>query len=86
MSEHGKNASNTPDTLLHRVEQLRAAAEQDKREESDARAIEDSFDSSARRTITLSKYHRDPEPVLSADRWESKFRWRVVRVVETVET
>lgn len=52
--------------------------------EIDARAIEDSFDSSARRTVVLSRYHRDPEPQLAADRWESKFRWRVVRVIETV--
>jgi hypothetical protein len=52
--------------------------------ESDARAIEDSFDASVRRTIALSKYHRDPEPNLAADRWEAKFRWRVVRVIETV--
>ena len=52
--------------------------------ESDARAIEDSFDSSSRRTVALSRYHRDPEPHLAADRWESKFRWRVMRVVDTV--
>ena len=42
--------------------------------ESDACAIEDSFDSSARRTIALTMKHR----------WASKFRWRVVRVIETV--
>lgn len=54
------------------------------KDESDARAIEDSFDASARRTITLSKYHRDPEPNLAGDRWEAKFRWRVVRRIETV--
>ena len=57
------------------------------KDETDARAVEDSFDQpgiAAHRTITLSKYHRDPEPVLSGDRWASKFRWRVVRVVETV--
>ncbi len=60
--------------------------------ETDAQAIEDSLDSDVRatsprrgpRTITLSKYHRDPEPQLAADRWEAKFRWRVVRVIETV--
>lgn len=52
--------------------------------ESDARAIEDSFDSEARRTITLSREHRDPEPRLAGDRWEAKFRWRIVRVIETV--
>jgi len=60
--------------------------------ESDSQAIEDSYDDSVRaaaprrgpRTITLSKYHRDPEPQLAADRWASKFRWRVLRVIETV--
>lgn len=52
--------------------------------ETDTRAIEDSFDSSVRRTVVLSKYHRDPEPQLAADRWKSKFRWRVLRVIETV--
>lgn len=29
------------------------------------------------RTIKLTKYHRDPEPQLAADRWSSKFRWMV---------
>ncbi len=53
--------------------------------EGDASAIEDSHDEMPRRrTIVLSKYHRDPEPVLAADRWEAKFRWRVARVIETV--
>ena len=54
--------------------------------ESDARAIEDSFDNvgPARRTVTLSKYHRDPEAQLAEVRWAAKFRWRVVRIVETV--
>ena len=60
--------------------------------ESDAHAIEDSYDDTVRemaprrgpRTITLSRYHRDPEPNLAADRWASKFRWRVVRIIETV--
>lgn len=53
--------------------------------ESDARSIEDSFEGSGRRTITLTKYHRDPEPHLAADRWLSKFRWNVRGVVATVE-
>lgn len=61
--------------------------------ESDAQAIEDSLDDEIRaaaprrdpRMIVLSRYHRDPEPQLAGDRWEAKFRWRVVRVVETVE-
>ena len=52
--------------------------------ESDARAIEDSFDGGGRRTITLTREHRDPEPRLAGDRWEAKFRWRIVRVIETV--
>jgi len=53
--------------------------------EIDARTIEDSHDELPRRhTIALSRYHRDPEPNLAADRWESKFRWRVARVIETV--
>jgi hypothetical protein len=60
--------------------------------ETDSQAIEDSFDDDIRaasprrgpRTITLSKYHRDPEAQLAADRWAAKFRWRVVRVIETV--
>ena len=54
------------------------------KDEGDARAIEYSFDGGARRTITLSMKHRDPEPHLASDRWQAKFRWRVVRVIETV--
>ena len=61
--------------------------------EVDAQAIEDSLDDAIAaasprrgpRTIALSRYHRDPEPQLAADRWQSKFRWRVVRVLDTVE-
>lgn len=54
-------------------------------DETGARAIEDLFeDDTLHRTIVLSKYHRDPEPILAADRWAAKFRWRVVRIVETV--
>lgn len=52
--------------------------------ETDTHAIEDSFDGSGRRTIALSRYHRDPVPNLAGDRWASKFRWQVVRVIETV--
>lgn len=52
--------------------------------ESDTRAIEDSFDGAGRRTVALTKYHRDPEPHLAGDRWKSKFRWNVLRVIETV--
>lgn len=60
--------------------------------ESDSHAIEDSFNDDVRaasprrgpRTVTLSRYHRDPAPQLGADRWQAKFRWRLVRVVETV--
>lgn len=54
------------------------------KDEGDARAIEDSFEGGGKRTITLTTKHRDPEPRLAGDRWEAKFRWRVVRVVETV--
>ncbi len=35
-------------------------------------------------TVTLSKYHRDPEPNLANDRWQSKFNWTVVRVIDTM--
>lgn len=60
--------------------------------ETDTQAIEDSHDEAVAvasprrgpRTIMLSKYHRDPNPNLADDRWTSKFRWRVVRVVETI--
>jgi hypothetical protein len=56
--------------------------------ESDAQAIEDSLDDAVLaasprrgpRTIMLSKYHRDPEPIVAAARWTAKFRWRVTRV------
>jgi hypothetical protein len=34
--------------------------------------------------VALSKYHRDPLPQLATDRWEAKFQWTVVRLVETV--
>ena len=58
------------------------------KDETDVFAIEesllDNLADEALRTITLSKYHRDPEPHLAADRWESKFHWRVMRVIETV--
>lgn len=30
-------------------------------------------------SIRLTRYHRDPVPNLCDDRWESKFRWKVVR-------
>jgi hypothetical protein len=60
--------------------------------EVDAQAIEDSLDDTVAaaaprrgpRTVMLCRYHRDPEPQLAGDRWQSKFRWRVVRVIETV--
>jgi hypothetical protein len=60
--------------------------------ESDTHAIEDSHDEEIRaasprrgpRQITLSRYHRDPEPQLAADRWAAKFHWKLVRVIETV--
>ena len=52
--------------------------------ESDSFAM--GADHDEKRRVTLSKYHRDPQPVLSEDRWLSKFRWRVVQVIETVKT
>lgn len=39
-----------------------------------------------RRRVTLTKHHRDPKPQLAADRWESKFRWKVVAVLDTVRS
>jgi hypothetical protein len=54
------------------------------KDEVDARLIEDSFESGSRRAITLTMKHRDPDPRLAGDRWEAKFRWRVVKVIETV--
>lgn len=36
------------------------------------------------RCVRLSTWHRDPEPRIAADRWERKFRWRVIRIIETV--
>ena len=59
------------------VDMLRYTAAFPKGEE-DARAIENSFDRDGVTTITLTKYHRDPTPVLSEARWLSKFRWQVV--------
>lgn len=56
--------------------------------ESDARAIDDSHehtDYTDAFTVRLSKYHRDERPSLSEDRWASKFRWRLVGVIETTE-
>ncbi len=37
------------------------------------------------RRVTLSKYHRDRKPHLAEDRWLSKFSWRVVQIIETVQ-
>jgi hypothetical protein len=56
--------------------------------ESDAREIENSLehaDGDDAFTIRLSKYHRDPKPQLAEDRWLSKFRWKVIGTVDTVE-
>lgn len=56
--------------------------------EADARAIEESHEQADYTdpfTVRLSKYHRDPEPQLSDQRWRSKFRCTIVGVVETVE-
>jgi hypothetical protein len=40
--------------------------------------------SSAIRRVKLATYHRDPVPHLATDRWISKFRWRVVKIHDTV--
>lgn len=56
-------------------------------DEADARAIEDSLESADYGdpfTVRLTKYHRDATPQLCEDRWESKFRWKVL--TNTVET
>jgi len=56
--------------------------------EGDARAIEDSHEQAGYNdqfTVRLTKCHRDQDPGLSEDRWTSKFRWKLVGVVETVE-
>lgn len=56
--------------------------------ESDVAAIETSLelaDADDPFTVRLTKYHRDPAPRLAEERWVSKFRWKVVGVVETIE-
>lgn len=37
-------------------------------------------------TVRLCKYHRDRNPNLCEDRWESKFRWVVGGTIETTRT
>lgn len=66
-------------------------------DEEDARIISElcSFNEQLSTTqssmVRLTKYHRDPSPVLSEERWESKFRWKIYRGhedhkrIETVE-
>jgi hypothetical protein len=57
-------------------------------EEGDAISLAQTFDSLTEtrlHKIRLTMKHRDPEPQLAADRWEAKFRWRVVRLVQTVK-
>ncbi len=52
------------------------------KDETDARAIEESLQDATHDdqfTIRLTKTHRDAIPVLSDERWESKFRWKVLR-------
>lgn len=62
------------------------------KDEQDARLIaesiteEEHFTATELRTVRLTKYHRDATPVLSDERWESKFRWKVLRNKDTVET
>ena len=56
-------------------------------DEADTHAIEESLESGSmddQFTVKLSKYHRDPKPQLAEDRWLSKFRWKVLRVIDTV--
>jgi len=51
-------------------------------DETDARHIEESLEQADNNdpfTIRLTKYHRDAQPNLCDDRWESKFRWKVLR-------
>jgi hypothetical protein len=50
-------------------------------DEQDARRIEESLehgDSNDQFTVRLCKYHRDRSPSLCEERWESKFRWKVL--------
>lgn len=50
-------------------------------DEQDARAIEQSLEQGNHNdpfTIRLCKYHRDASPNLSEERWQSKFRWKVL--------
>ncbi len=57
-------------------------------DEADARAIEESLeqaDNTDPFVIRLTKYHRDATPQLCDDRWESKFKWKVLRN-NTIET
>lgn len=62
-------------------------------DESDASNItysqdDDNYDETY--VIRLTKYHRDRNPQLCEERWESKFRWKVLRTdehrVETVRS
>lgn len=56
--------------------------------EADAIGVEESLEHASYDdpfTIRLTKYHRDPKPNLCEDRWQSKFRWKIVGVVETAE-
>ena len=62
-------------------------------DEQDARIIEESIEHGGGNdqfTVRLCKYHRDRNPNLCEDRWESKFRWKVLRTaaheVETTRT
>lgn len=53
--------------------------------ESEITLIEQPLDGYPKRRVRLSKYHRDPRPQLAENRWSSKFHWKVVEVVETVQ-
>lgn len=66
------------------LDMLRYACSWPAREEDEA-ALLGGHDAPLRRA-RLSTYHRDPMPQLAETRWESKFRWRVVGIVQTVPT
>jgi len=59
-------------------------------DESDASNItysQDDDNDTETYVIRLSKYHRDAMPQLCDERWEQKFRWKVLRnnTIETVK-
>lgn len=74
------------------VDMLRYACSWPK-DETDARAIEESLEQGSSAdsfTIRLTRTHRDAKPNLAEQRWESKFRWKVLNnaahPIETTRT